>query len=90
MKKFSKARIRIGKAGLAFGLVFASVSVLPMATADTDDVVQNISTLSNQKPGEITAGSCDSTASNVDKRGKLVYEASTGGLKYVDSADSAD
>ncbi len=93
MKRFFKARNRFSVLAAGIMLALATVSMLPLATADSDDVVTNLSTLTGTKPGENIQGSCDSTVDTLEKRGKLVYEGegfeNTGALRYVD-AGAAD
>jgi hypothetical protein len=91
MNRISKARNGFSIVAMGFALALATVSMLPMATADVDDVVQNQSAMNSDKAGENVNGSCDSTASQLEKRGRLVYEGegfeNTGALRYVDAAD---
>jgi hypothetical protein len=91
MKRFFKARNGFSVLAASIALALATVSMLPMATADSDDVVANLSTLTGPRTGENLQGSCDSTSETLEKRGKLVYEGegyeNTGALRYVDSAD---
>jgi hypothetical protein len=59
-------------------IVLASATILPIATADnSDDIVENIS---SAKVGESITADCKTTSTNLEKRGKLVYEKDTGSL----------
>jgi hypothetical protein len=77
--------------GLLLGvMLLATVSVLPVATADTDDVIDGYSKLKADKPGENLSATCDTTADNLEKKGKLVYDVDTGGLKYDSEAANGE
>ncbi len=71
------------------GTLLASATILPVATADNNDdgVVEDIS---KAKVGENLSATCDTTTSNLDKRGKLVYDKDTGSLKFDVSTDKGD
>ncbi len=67
------------------GTLLAFTTILPAATTadDSDDIVLDIS---KAKVGENLSATCDTTTSNLDKRGQLVYDSATGSLKYDVSA----
>jgi hypothetical protein len=85
MKSF---KYRIGFWTLsATTLLLGSLSVFAAATAEVDDVVQDLS--KTAKPGEMVGVECSKTAGDLDKRGKLIYEADTGSLRYDDMSAGA-
>jgi hypothetical protein len=72
------------------GILFvASVTILPSATADNvDDIVENLSKA--KEKGEVLSPTCETTTSNLEKRGALSYDKDTGSLKYDVSAEQAN
>ena len=68
MKRVIKNTIGLGC--LTAVLLVASVSILPTVTATaSDDTVEDISKV--KTTGEQMSATCDTTTSNLDKRGKL-------------------
>jgi hypothetical protein len=82
-------RKMIGLGCLTAALLVASVSILPTSTAtageETVDGIDKVKTT-----GENISATCDTTSSNLDKRGKLAYDKDTGSLKFeVSTAEEA-
>ena len=81
MKRVFKNLIGYGT-WMAALVVAATVTILPAATADkTDDIVEDLAKA--KEVGERIDATCETTTTNLDKRGKLVYVAESGGKLYV-------
>jgi hypothetical protein len=89
MKNVLKNLIGYGSWMVAL-VIAASVAIIPAATADkTEDIVEDLAK-ARDAAGENVDATCETTTANLDKRGKLVYVAESGSLKYDVSGSTAD